>query len=89
VWHDDAITAPPGAEVLAARPHADLVFKVGNAWGLQPHIEVSPESLARMAIALGAPASAYDPLVTAVASDADPSPARVNQFLDAAFGTMR
>ena len=75
VWHDDAITAPPGA--------------VGNAWGLQPHIEVSPESLARMAIALGAPASAYDPLVTAVASDADPSPARVNQFLDAAFGTMR
>jgi GMP synthase-like glutamine amidotransferase len=89
VWHDDAITAPPGAEVLAALPHADLVFKVGNAWGLQPHIEVSPESLARMAIALGAPASAYDPLVTAVASDADPSPARVNQFLDAAFGTMR
>ena len=89
VWHDDAITAPPGAEVLAALPHADLVFKVGNAWGLQPHIEVSPESLARMAIALGAPASAYDPLVTAIASDADPSPARVNQFLDAAFGTMR
>ena len=89
VWHDDAITAPPGAEVLAALPHADLVFKVGNAWGLQPHIEVSPESLARMAIALGAPASAYDPLVTAIASDADPSPARVDQFLDAAFGTIR
>ena len=89
VWHDDAITAPPGAEILAALPHADLVFKVGNAWGLQPHIEVSPESLARMAIALGAPASAYDPLVTAIASDADPSAARVDQFLDAAFGTMR
>jgi GMP synthase (glutamine-hydrolysing) len=89
VWHDDAITAPPGAEVLAALPHADLVFKVGNAWGLQPHAEVSPESLARMAIALGAPASAYDPLVTAVASDADPSATRVDQFLDAAFGTMR
>ena len=89
VWHDDAITAPPGAEVLAALPHADLVFKVGNAWGLQPHIEVSPESLARMAIALGAPASAYDPLVTAIASDADPSAARVDQFLDAAFGTIR
>ena len=89
VWHDDAITAPPGAEILAALPHADLVFKVGNAWGLQPHIEVSPESLARMAIALGAPASAYDPLVTAIASDADPSAARVDQFLDAAFGTIR
>ena len=89
VWHDDAITAPPGAEILAALPHADLVFRVGNAWGLQAHIEVSPESLARMAIALGAPASAYDPLVTAIASDADPSAARVDQFLDAAFGTIR
>ena len=89
VWHDDAITAPPGAEILAALPHADLVFRVGNAWGLQPHIEVSPESLERMAIALGAPASAYDPLVMALAADADPSSARVDQFLDAAFGTIR
>lgn len=89
VWHDDAITAPPQAEVLAQMPHADLVFRAGNAWGLQPHIEVSPESLERMAVALGAPASAYDPLVTAIASDIDPSPARVDQFLDAAFGTIR
>lgn len=89
VWHDDAITAPPGAEVLARLPHADLVFRVGNAWGLQPHIEVNPESLERMARALGAPAAAYDPLVVALASDADPSRARVDQFLDAAFGTMR
>lgn len=89
VWHDDAITAPPEAEVLAQLPHADLVFRVGNAWGLQPHIEVSPESLERMAIALGAPASAYDPLVAALESDADPSPARVDQFLDFAFGTIR
>ena len=89
VWHDDAITAPPGAEVLAALPHADLVFKVGNAWGLQPHIEVNPESLARMAVALGAPPSAYDPLVSAVASDVHPSSARVDQLLDAAFGTIR
>ncbi|MCX6413179.1 MAG: gamma-glutamyl-gamma-aminobutyrate hydrolase family protein [Actinobacteria bacterium] len=89
VWHDDAITAPPGAEVLAALPHADLVFKVGNAWGLQPHIEVSPESLERMAIALGAPASAYDPLVMALAGDEEPSSARVDQFLDSAFGTIR
>jgi GMP synthase-like glutamine amidotransferase len=89
VWHDDAITAPPGAEILAALPHADLVFRVGNAWGLQPHIEVSPESLERMAIALGAPAAAYDPLVMALAADADPSSARVDQLLDAAFGTIR
>ena len=89
VWHDDAITAPPGAEVLAALPHADLVFRVGNAWGLQPHIEVSPESLERMAIALGAPVSAYDPLVMALAADEEPSSARVHQFLDSAFGTIR
>lgn len=92
VWHDDAITAPPGAEVFARLPHADLAFRAGNAWGLQPHIEVNPESLQRMAVALGAPAAAYAPLRAALAADEigpRPARARVAQFLDAAFGTIR
>lgn len=92
VWHDDAITAPPGAEVFARLPHADLAFRAGNAWGFQPHIEVTPASLQRMAIALGAPEAAYEPLVAALAADEiglRPARARVAQFLEAAFGTIR
>jgi len=91
VWHDDAITAPPGAEVFARLPHADLGFRVGNAWGLQPHIEVTPASLQQMAIALGAPDAAYAPLVESLSADeigGRPARARVAQFLDAAFGTI-
>lgn len=92
VWHDDAITAPRGAEVFARLPHADLAFRAGNAWGLQPHIEVTPESLERMAMALGADEPAYAPLVEALDADESgdsPARARVAQFLDAAFGTIR
>jgi GMP synthase-like glutamine amidotransferase len=92
VWHDDAITAPPGAEVFARLPHADLAFRVGNAWGLQPHIEVTPASLQQMAIALGAPEAAYAPLVGDLSADeisGRPARIRVAQFLDAAFGTIR
>ena len=91
VWHNDAITAPPGAEVFARLPHADLGFRVGNAWGLQPHIEVTPASLQRMAIALGAAEAAYAPLVESLSADENggrPARARVAQFLDAAFGTI-
>ncbi len=91
VWHDDAITAPPGAEVFARLPHADLAFRSGNAWGLQPHIEVTPASLQRMAIALGAPEAEYAPLVGALAADEigdRPARERVAQFLDSAFGTI-
>jgi len=91
VWHDDAITAPPEAEVFARLPHADLAFRVGNAWGLQPHIEVTPASFQRMAIALGAPDAASAPLVESLSTDeigGRPARTRVAQFLDSAFGTI-
>ena len=49
VWHEDAITAPIGAEVMARLPHADTFFRVGNAWGIQPHIEFTGDIVERLA----------------------------------------
>ncbi len=41
-WHFDAITPPPGADVLATTPHAVQAFTRGRAIGLQFHPEVTP-----------------------------------------------
>jgi GMP synthase-like glutamine amidotransferase len=49
VWHEDAITAPVGAEVMARLPHADTFFRVGNAWGIQPHVEFMGDIVERLA----------------------------------------
>jgi hypothetical protein len=38
--------------VLASLPHADLVFRVGNAWGIQPHIEFDASIVERLAAAM-------------------------------------
>jgi len=71
VWHNDGITAPPTADVLGSLDHADLVFRIGRAWGLQPHVEVTPAILARMLRALGIPTDDSAPVVAAL--EADPS----------------
>ena len=47
-WHFDAITAlPPGAIQLASSPGCDMqAFRLGRlAWGLQFHIETTPETV--------------------------------------------
>lgn len=49
VWHEDAIRAPSQAQVLARLPHADTIFRVGNAWGIQPHIEFTSGIVQRLA----------------------------------------
>lgn len=49
VWHEDVITAPIGADVMARLPHADTFFRVGNAWGIQPHIEFTGDIVERLA----------------------------------------
>ncbi|MCX6432368.1 MAG: hypothetical protein NTX29_06130 [Actinobacteria bacterium] len=82
VWHNDAITAPPGAELLGSLDHADLAFRVGNAWGLQPHIEVTPDTLERMAIALGATPEQYQPIVGALSDDSALNALRARALLD-------
>ena len=82
VWHNDAITAPPGSELLGSLDHADLAFRVGRAWGLQPHIEVTPDTLERMAIALGATPEHYQPIVAELRDDEDDNALRARALLD-------
>jgi len=50
-WHEDLFRCP-GASLIAVS-EAILIFHNGNAWGVQPHIELTPETLERMAIAIG------------------------------------
>jgi GMP synthase (glutamine-hydrolysing) len=47
-WHYDVITAlPPGAVLLASSPlYENQAFRVGRlAWGVQGHIETTPETV--------------------------------------------
>jgi GMP synthase (glutamine-hydrolysing) len=83
LWHNDAITAPPGADVMGSLEHADLAFGIGRAWGLQPHIEVTRDSLERMAVALGAAPADYADLVSELGADAEESARRARRLLDA------
>ena len=46
LWHDYAFTAPPGATVLAGNDACTQAFRIGEAWALQPHPEVTAEILA-------------------------------------------
>ncbi|MBU6245100.1 MAG: gamma-glutamyl-gamma-aminobutyrate hydrolase family protein [Actinomycetales bacterium] len=85
-WHEDAITRPAGATVLARADHADLAFRQGRAWGLQPHIEVSAASLERMLSTLGVPEDQFRPYVEEMALQErgdDPPAARVDRLLAA------
>lgn len=46
LWHDYAFTAPPGATVLAENEACTQAFRLGEAWALQPHPEVTAAILA-------------------------------------------
>lgn len=62
-WHFDAITAlPPGAVQLASSPGCDLqAFRLGRlAWGIQFHIETTPEIVRRWAASDSAELADYD-----------------------------
>src|SRR5206468_4243501 len=41
-WHNDFITAPPGAEVLARSARATHAYRAGAHLGVQFHPEVTP-----------------------------------------------
>lgn len=69
VWHEDAITAPTAARVMTFAPHADLTFRHGRAWGLQPHVEVTAETLDRMLAALGVAPGERAPILDALAAE--------------------
>jgi len=82
VWHEDAITAPVGAEVMARLPHADTFFRVANAWGFQPHIEFTGDIVERLATTFKVDTPDVAALVDGLrASEADHT-RRTHQLLD-------
>ncbi len=43
VWHQDTWDLPPGAELLAETEAYPQAFRLGNALGIQPHPEATPD----------------------------------------------
>ena len=44
-WHHDVFDLPPGAQLLATSEHFEnQAFRAGEAWGVQFHPEVDPET---------------------------------------------
>jgi GMP synthase-like glutamine amidotransferase len=87
LWHEDAITSPPGATTWARLAHADIAFRQGRAWGLQPHVEVTSNSLERMLKALGVPEEEAEDILGRVraAEESDDPPANRMSRLMRAF----
>ena len=81
-WHEDFISDAPGAIIDSAVSEAILIFRSGNAWGVQPHIELTPETLERMAIAIGVSPGDYAPLVSQLNANAATTRAATLALLD-------
>ena len=86
VWHEDAITAPTGSEVLATLPHADAVFRNGRAWGVQPHIEFDSSIVRRLAETMSVPAGEWESLYEDLRADDSGHAHRSAALLDAMSG---
>lgn len=82
VWHEDAITAPDDADVLARLPHADAVFRRGRAWGLQPHIEFDASIVRNLATIVDIPEEQWKSLHDALHDDDGGHAARTRALLD-------
>lgn len=82
-WHEDGLTAPPSAQVLGRLDHADLALRIGRAWGLQPHIEVTPDIAERMLIELGITEPEYAAVLSEMRADAPGAAQRAAALLDA------
>jgi GMP synthase-like glutamine amidotransferase len=82
LWHDDAITAPSDSSVLASMPHADTVFVHGSAWGVQPHIEFTPEIVVRLGKAMNIAGEVLEPMYQAMKNDDPGLSERTGQLLD-------
>jgi len=82
VWHEDAITAPSEADVLARLPHADTVFRIGRAWGLQPHVEFDATIVRNLGDVVGIPEDQWLPLHRALSDDDAGHASRSRALLD-------
>lgn len=85
LWHEDSITAPPDAQVLARVPHADVAFRQGNAVGLQPHIEFDSEIVERLARIVNIADDEWRPLRDALEREEANHASRARSLLDAVW----
>lgn len=83
VWHEDAISAP--GEAIASLPHADAAFRVGRAWGVQPHVEFTSDIVERLARAFGVDDSAWRGLWESLRDDEADHERRAHRLLDEIF----
>jgi GMP synthase-like glutamine amidotransferase len=82
LWHEDIITSAGTAEVVAELPHAIVAFRSGNAWGIQPHVELDSEGLERLGRSVGAPPDVWSPLVGQLQGQASQVQASTFALLD-------
>ena len=82
VWHEDAITAPADASVMARLPHSDTVFRSGRAWGIQPHIEFDASIVEHLARVVGLADDQWVGLRDALRADDSGHAARTHALLD-------
>lgn len=64
-WHEYAAGVPPGAVELARNEVCPQAFRLGNAWGVQFHPEVSLDQLIRWIRAYEDPPVAPEPYIAA------------------------
>jgi len=82
LWHEDAISAPAISTMLATMPHADTVFVRGSAWGVQPHIEFTPDIVAKLGQAIDLSSNLWEPMHQAMKDDELDLSRRAGLFLD-------
>lgn len=82
LWHEDAMTAPNDSTALATVPHADTVFVQGSAWGVQPHIEFTPDSVARLGQSMNIDREVLEPLYQEMKNDERGLAERAGLLLD-------
>jgi GMP synthase (glutamine-hydrolysing) len=52
-WHEDFITDPGSGDIVSETEDAIMIFRSDNAWGVQPHLELTPETLTRFSHKIG------------------------------------
>jgi len=88
VWHEDAIAEANLTTVLATVPHACTVFTHGRAWGIQPHIEFTPEIVQRLGIQLNVERTLWEPLFYAMVDDEVGLAKRAELLLDSFWSSV-
>ncbi len=68
-WHEDFITDPGSADIVSETEDAIMIFRSGNAWGVQPHLELTPDTLRRLAQKTGVDPAESTQLVSELANN--------------------